>query len=266
MSEALFPQLGGLLHGGDYNPEQWLDRPDILREDIRMMKKAGVNVVTLGVFSWSACEPREDEFRFDWLRGIMDDLYAAGIRTILATPTGARPAWLDEKYPECMRVGRDGVRNHHGVRHNHCPSSPAFRKRAGILIRRMAQEFGQHSGLILWHISNELGGECCCPLCQERFRDYLKQRYQTIDRLNHAWWTAFWSHTYSDFSQVELPYRNGEGSIMGLNLAWKEFTSHNMADYIHFEREILRECAPTIPATTNFMRLYQGLDYHLLTR
>ena len=115
----LFPKLNGFVHGGDYNPEQWLDRPDILEEDIRMMKKAGVNCVTLGVFSWSVYEPREGEFHFEWLKKIMDSLYENGIYTILATPSGARPAWLDKKYPEAMRVGKNGQRNHHGVRHNH---------------------------------------------------------------------------------------------------------------------------------------------------
>ena len=102
----LFPKAGGFIHGGDYNPEQWLDRPDILKEDIRMMKKAGINCATLGVFSWSFYEPKEGEYHFDWLQHIMDDLYENGIYTILATPSGARPAWLDAAYPEAMRVNR----------------------------------------------------------------------------------------------------------------------------------------------------------------
>lgn len=127
--QILFSKLNGFVHGGDYNPEQWLDRPDILEEDIRMMKKAGVNCVTLGVFSWSVYEPREGEFHFEWLKKIMDSLYENGIYTILATPSGARPAWLDKKYPEAMRVGKNGQRNHHGVRHNHCMSSPEYRKK-----------------------------------------------------------------------------------------------------------------------------------------
>ena len=123
----LFPKVDGLLHGGDYNPEQWLDREDILKEDIRMMKKAHINTVTLGVFSWSVYEPAEGEFHFEWLEKIMDSLYENGIYTVLATPTGARPAWLDARYPEAMRVTRDGVRNRHGLRHNHCMSSEKFR-------------------------------------------------------------------------------------------------------------------------------------------
>lgn len=267
MKKILFPQVNGMIHGGDYNPEQWLDRPDILKEDIRLMKKAGVNCATLGVFSWSVYEPAEGEYHFDWLTGIMDELYKNGIYTVLATPTGARPAWLDAKYPEAMRVGRDGVRNMHGLRHNHCLTSPAFRKKAESLIRRLADRVKDHPGLILWHISNELGGECYCPLCQAKFREYLKLRFHDdINELNHAWWTTFWSHTYSSFDQIEAPMAHGEGSIMGLNLAWKEFTTWNMCQYISFERTILKEITPKIPATTNFMHLYPGLDYHKLAK
>ena len=118
-----------LLHGGDYNPEQWLDRPDILKQDIDYMKAAHINVVTLGVFSWSVYEPEEGEYYFEWLDAIMDRLYENGIYVILATPSGARPAWLDEKYPEVMRVNEYGLRNTHGIRHNHCMSSPIYRRK-----------------------------------------------------------------------------------------------------------------------------------------
>ena len=145
--QILFSKLNGFVHGGDYNPEQWLDRPDILEEDIRMMKKVGVNCVTLGVFSWSVYEPREGEFHFEWLKKIMDSLYENGIYTILATPSGARPAWLDKKYPEAMRVGKNGQRNHHGVRHNHCMSSPEYRKKTALMDKLLAEKFGQHYSL-----------------------------------------------------------------------------------------------------------------------
>ncbi|MDE6923862.1 MAG: beta-galactosidase, partial [Acetatifactor sp.] len=118
----LFQQIKGLVHGGDYNPDQWLDRPDILAEDIRLMKKAGINSATLGVFSWSAYEPVEGEFHFEWLEEIIENLYQNGIYTVLSTPSGARPAWLDEAYPEAMRVNDLGLRDHHGRRHNHCMS------------------------------------------------------------------------------------------------------------------------------------------------
>ena len=199
--KILFPQIGGIMHGGDYNPEQWLDRPDILEEDIRMMKKAGMNCATLGVFSWSTYEPREGEFHFAWLHDIMDKLYANGIYTILATPSGARPAWLDEAYPECRRVDSYGVREHHGVRHNHCMSAPVYRKKVSVIVNKLVDEFGNHPGLLMWHISNEFGGECYCPHCVKRFQDYLAEKFDhDIEKLNKAWWTTFWSHTYNDFS------------------------------------------------------------------
>lgn len=263
----LFPQINGILHGGDYNPEQWLDRPDILKEDIRLMKQAGINCATLGVFSWSIYEPQEGQFCFDWLVNIMDDLYANGIYTILATPSGAKPAWLAEKYPEVLRCDSSGVRCHHGVRHNHCMSSPIYREKVAAIIHRLYEAAGSHPGLLMWHISNEFGGECFCPLCVNRFQSYLADKFDhDIGKLNHAWWTTFWSHTYNDFSQIEPPYSNGEFSIMGLNLEWKRFTTWNMTDYMKSEIALLRALTPQIPVTTNFMELYEGLDYRVLAK
>ncbi|MDO4284565.1 MAG: beta-galactosidase [Eubacteriales bacterium] len=259
---ALFPQAGGFLHGGDYNPEQWLDRPDILDEDIRMMKKAHVNTATLGVFSWSVYEPEEGSFHFDWLEEMMDRLYENGIYTVLATPSGARPAWLDAAYPEAMRVGKDGRRAHHGVRHNHCMTSPAYREKVRIIDRKLAERFGRHPGLLLWHVSNELGGECYCPLCVQKFQEYLAEKFHhNIEELNQAWWTTFWSHRYQDFTQIEPPFSNGEGSIMGLNLEWRRFTTWNMTDFMKEEIRVLKEVTPDLPVTANFMQLYPGLDY-----
>lgn len=265
--KILFEKMTDLLHGGDYNPEQWLDRPDILEEDIQLMKQAGVNVVTLGVFSWSIYEPSEGEFHFEWLESIMNNLYDNGIFTILATPTGARPAWLDEKYPQAMRVSRAGVRNHHGVRHNHCMTSPKYREKVGILVQKLASRFGRHPGLLLWHVSNELGGECYCKLCRARFQEFLREKYQNnIEALNHEWWTTFWSHRFNRFDQIDPPYSNGEGSIHGLNLDWKRFNTWNMTDYMKFEVELLRKLTPDIPVTTNFMRLYKTLDYSVMAK
>lgn len=259
---ALFEKIGGIMHGGDYNPEQWLDRPDILEKDIVMMKKAGVNCATLGVFAWSTYEPNEGEYHFEWLKEIMDNLYANGIYTILATPSGARPAWLDEKYPEAMRVDSYGHRAHHGVRHNHCMSSPIFREKIAAMDRKLAENLANHPGMLLWHISNEFGGECYCPHCVKRFQNYLAEKFDhDIDKLNHAWWTTFWSHRYNNFEQIEPPYANGEFSIMGLNLEWKRFTTWSMTDFMKWEISVLRDVKADIPVTTNFMKLYDGLDY-----
>lgn len=265
--KALFEQIGGIMHGGDYNPEQWLDRPDILEQDIVLMKKAGINCVTLGVFSWSVYEPVEGEFHFEWLKEIVDNLYQNGIYTVLATPSGARPAWLDEKYPEAMRVDSYGHRYHHGVRHNHCLQAPIMRKKIEILNTKLAENFADHPGLLLWHISNEFGGECFCPHCVKKFQNYLADKFDhDIDKLNKAWWTPFWSHTYNRFEQIEPPYSNGEFSIMGLNLEWRRFTSWSFTDYMKFEIDTLHKVNPNIPVTTNFMKLFDGIDYHEMAK
>lgn len=266
-NKIFFPQVNGILHGSDYNPDQWLDRPDILEKDIELMKKAKMTSMSLGIFSWSAYEPTEGEFHMDWLKDIMDKLYEHGIYTILATPSGARPAWLDEKYPECMRVGADDHRAHHGVRHNHCMSSPKFREKTGIIINKIIDTVGKHQGLAMWHLSNEFGGECFCPLCKKKFQDYLANKFDNdINKLNKAWWTGFWSHTYNDFSQIEPPYLNGEFSVMGLNLEWKRFTTWNTTDYMKSEIDIIRKRTPNIPITTNFMQLFPGLDYRVMAK
>ena len=266
-SNRLFPQIRGLVHGGDYNPEQWLDRPDILAEDVRMMKKAGINCATLGVFSWSSYEPVEGEYHFQWLVDCIDRLYQNGIYTILATPSGAKPAWLDEKYPEALRVDARGMRYHHGVRENHCMSSPVFRQKVQNIIDKLHQAVGDHPGVIMWHISNEFGGQCFCPLCVERFRDYLQEKFEgDIEKLNQAWWTPFWSHQYQNFSQIEPPYENGEYSVMGLLLEWRRFTTFNMTDYMISEIDLLRRLTPDRPVTTNFMQLYGGLNYRKMAK
>ncbi len=263
----LFPKVNALLHGGDYNPEQWLDRPDILEEDIQLMKKAGVNTATLGVFSWSMYEPVEGEYHFQWMRDIIDNLYNNGIYTVLATPSGARPAWLDRKYPEAMRTNLKRIKNLHGLRHNHCISSPQYRKLVHKMDVKLAEEFGNHPGVILWHISNELGGECACELCAEKFRHYLRKKYHNnIEELNQAWWTTFWSHRFNDFTQIEPPASHGETSIHGLNLDWKRFTTVNTREFMEAEMQVFREKTPNIPITTNFMHLYPALDYNQLAK
>ena len=260
--KILFPQTGGLIHGGDYNPEQWLDRPDILEEDVRLMKKAGINSATLGVFSWSVLEPVEGEFHFEWLEEIIDRLYQNGIYTVLSTPSGARPAWLDAAYPEAMRVDRRGMRAHHGGRHNHCMTSPKYREKVSAIDGQLAGRLGSHPGVIMYHISNEFGGECFCPACVRKFREYLADKYDhDIEKLNRAWWAAFWSHRYNSFEQIEPPFENGENSVMALNLEWKRFTTWNTNDFMKQEIAVLRSVTPNIPVTANFMRLFDGLDY-----
>lgn len=265
--QPLFPQIHGIMHGGDYNPEQWLDRPDILEKDIELMKKAGMNCATLGVFAWSTLEPREGEYHTEWLLDIMDKLYENGIYTILATPSGAKPVWLSEKYPEVLRVDAYGIKNHRGFRHNHCMSSVIYRKKVRAVTEQLIESAGNHPGLLMWHISNEFNGDCFCENCVKRFQDYLSHKFDNdIEKLNKAWWTTFWSHTYNDFSQIEPPYSNGEFTIMGLNLEWKRFITWNVTDYMKSEIALLKEKTPKIPVTTNFMQMFDGLDYRVLAK
>lgn len=264
---ALFPNMKGFVHGGDYNPEQWLDRPDILEKDIELMKKAGVNSATLGVFSWSVYEPVEGEFHFDWLEQIMDNLYENGIYTVLATPSGARPSWLDATYPDSMRCDEYGNRNHHGIRHNHCMTSEAYRKKVEIMDTKLAERFAKHPGLLMWHISNEFGGYCYCDSCRSKFQDFLRKRYNNdINQLNKAWWATFWSHNFNDFSQIDPPYANGENCVLGLNLDWKRFTTYSTTDFMKHEIACLRKVDPNARVTTNFMELFYDLDYHEMAK
>lgn len=251
-----------MMHGGDYNPEQWVRTPEVWDEDIRMMKLAHCNVMTVGVFSWVSLEPVEGQYEFGWLDTILDKLAANQMYAVLATPSGARPLWMSQKYPEVSRVNGDGQRNLHGGRHNHCFSSPVYREKTRAINEQLARRYQDHPALLVWHISNEFSGDCHCDFCQAAFRDWLKERYHhDLDELNHAWWTAFWSHTVTDWSQIESPQRRGELSVHGLNLDWKRFVTDQTIDFMKNEMVPLRALSPEIPITTNFMGTFPGLNY-----
>lgn len=253
-------QFPHLLHGGDYNPEQWLDRPEVIDADFRLAREAGVNSFSIGIFAWAALEPAEGRFEFGWLDRIMDRMAAAGMKAVLATPSGAKPNWMAMKYPEIRRVTPLGSREPQMGRHNHCFTSPLYREKVTLINSKLAERYGTHPALGLWHLSNEYGGECHCALCKAAFRAWLERKYGTLERLNHAWWTAFWSHTYTAWEQIDWI----DGSVHGLALDWKRFVSDQTADFMCAELAPLKRLAPHIPVTTNLMGTYPGVDYRRL--
>lgn len=255
-------EIKEFIYGGDYNPEQWLDTPEILEKDITFMKAAHINEVTLGVFSWSTLEPEEGVYHLEWIEKICDRMHENGISVILSTPSAARPKWLADRYPEVLRVNADRSKNLFGGRHNHCYTSPAYREKVYQIDRLLSERLGKHKAVKLWHISNELGGECHCALCQKAFQIWLKEKYETIEALNKAWNTTFWSHTYQKFEQIESPSPQGEMMIHALNLDWKRFVTHQTADFVAWEKQAIRDGGSELPVTINMMYDFQGLNYH----
>lgn len=261
MSQLRYPPITPnrpfMLHGGDYNPDQWLDRPDILEEDIRLMKLSNINTVSVGIFAWSTYEPEEGKFNFGWMDQLLDRLHQNGINAILATPSGAKPAWMARKYEEIRRVNKEGRREPQQGRHNHCMTSPVYREKVTIMNTKLAERYGKHPAVAMWHVSNEFGGDCHCPLCKQKFREFLKNRYKTIDALNDAYWSRFWSHSYGSFDEIDAL----DGSVHALMIDWKRFTTHSMTDFMLHEMKPLRAITPNIPITINMMGFYDGLDY-----
>lgn len=256
---------GKILYGGDYNPDQWLDRPDILEEDIQFMKESHVNCVSVGIFAWTTLEPEDGVYRIEWLKQIINHLYENGIYTILATPSGAYPAWMAQKYPEILQAHSDGQKRWYGGRHNFCPTSPVMRRKTREINQKLSETFGAHPGVILWHISNEMGNnardaECHCELCQQAFREWLKKKYKTLERLNKAWWSTFWSHTFTDWNQIHSPSLYGEYEMHGLKLEWRRFVNDQLLDFCREEIKAVRTFSNR-PVTTNMMAFFKALNY-----
>lgn len=251
---------GRILHGGDYNPDQWQHAPEVIDEDFRLMKLAGCNTFSVGIFAWTSYEPEEGVYRFDWLDGIMDRMAEAGHHVFLATPSGAKPAWMSKKYPEIRRVDRNGLREPHRDRHNHCWSSPVYREKVAAINRKLAERYANHPALAAWHVSNEYSGFCYCDLCLGRWHRWLEERYGTLEKANLAWWSAFWSHTFTAWDEIDPR----DHSLDGMNLDWHRFNTQQVIDFYQWEVAPLRELTPEVPTTTNFMGLFGGLDYSRL--
>lgn len=254
---SIIPGHRVILHGGDYNPEQWKSSPEIWERDFELMREAGTNTFTLGVFSWAQYEPREGVFEFGWLDHIMDRMAEEGHRVILATPSGARPPWMAKKYPEVRRVNQQGLREPFQHRHNHCWQSPIYRTKVREINSQLVARYGAHPALGMWHISNELSGDCYCELCQRRWWRWLEERYGSLDALNAAWWTTFWSHTFTAWDEID-PRAD---SMDGLALDWRRFNTHQIIEWYRWEADPIRSATPQIPITTNFMGALFPTDY-----
>lgn len=251
------------LHGGDYNPEQWIEDKELVIEDIKRIKAANINVVTIGMFNWSTLEPEEGVFNFEWLRFVLKELEKNELQVILATPTAGRPHWLSQKYRETSRINRDGLRELSGIRQNHCLSSPKFREKAEIIINKLIDLSHQFDNIHSWHINNEFGGECYCEHCQQKFRDHLQRKYKTIKNLNDSWWNTFWSHNYNSFAEIQAPSTNGDLSNTPLKVNWSRFMTDNHLDYYLFEKKLLNERSQ-LQVSTNFHGEQIGgwMDYY----
>ena len=255
-------QLDRILHGGDYNPEQW--PKEIWDQDVRLMREANVNVATLPVFGWSALQPGEDVYTFEWLDDVVGKLDAAGMKLCLATPTASMPPWMAHKYPQTQRADRDAhrIRRPRGNRQNTCPNSCDFRRLSGGIARKMAERYGKHPALVLWHVSNEYANPCYCVTCAAEFRQWLERRYNTLAELNDRWSTSFWGSRYSAWEQIDPPYHDGHGALQALRIDYDRFQSESMLDCFRVEKAVLREITPTVPVTTNMMGFFKPLDYH----
>lgn len=250
--------LPTLLHGADYAFEQWLDEPDVLDDDLRRMRAAGMNAVSIGMFAWPRLEPSDGVYDFQAFDAVMDRMAESGIHVLFGTPSAAPPAWMSNAYPEVLRVDAAGRRVRHAGRQNTCRTSPVYRERCRAINARLAERYGSHPALLMWHVSNEyVSTPCHCALCYAAFRDWLRARHGDLENLNRSWWTDFWGHRYGDWDEIEPV----DVANKGLMLDWQRFTSDQALDFFLAESAPLRELAPGVPLTTNFMQPDVGLDY-----
>ncbi|WP_028551236.1 beta-galactosidase [Paenibacillus sp. UNC451MF] len=258
-------KLPKIFYGGDYNPDQW--PREIWDEDMRLFKLAGIDVATVAVFSWALLQPDEVTYDFTWLDEILDKMAQNGVYACLATSTAAVPAWMAKRYPDVLRVTSDGKQRKFGGRHNFCPSSPSYRRFSRLMARKMAERYGNHPALAVWHVNNEYGGSCYCNQCEKAFRVWLKKRYGTLDAVNKAWNTRFWGHTFHDWDEIVLPSAlteqlgDGKTTFQGISLDYNRFNSDALLECYQAEYEELKAVTPHIKVTTNLMGTFKPLDY-----
>ncbi|NQX10765.1 beta-galactosidase [Microbacteriaceae bacterium VKM Ac-2855] len=251
-----------MYYGGDYNPEQW---PEIVwPEDARLMREAGVTMVSLGIFTWSRIQPAEGVFDFEWLDTVIGLLHENGIGVDLATATASPPPWATAAYPQMLPQDENGATYWPGSRQHFAPTSPDYRRLAAELVTALAERYVAHPGVVMWHVNNEYG----CHLnydysdnARDAFRRWLEAKYGDIDTLNAAWGTAFWSQRYTAFDQIvpprKAPYSQNPAGV----LDFKRFSSDALLELYIMERDIIRAAGAAQPITTNFMGAFPAADY-----
>lgn len=250
----MFPALPGFAFGGDYNAEQWPE--EVWATDVRLMAQAGVNLVTVGVFSWAMLETAPGRYEFGWLDRLLDLLAEHGIAVDLATATAAPPPWFSHAHPESLPVGPDGRRLWWGSRQAYCPSSPEYRAAAVALVEQLARRYAGHPALAMWHVNNEYGchvARCWCDRSAVAFRQWLRRRYGDLDTLNAAWGTTFWSQRYTDWAQIIPPRDTPSFTNPTQQLDFHRFSSEELLACFRAERDVLRRLCPGVPVTTNFL-------------
>lgn len=264
--QPLAGQQERIWYGGDYNPDQWPE--EVWDDDVRLMKKAGVNLVSVGIFSWAKIETSEGVYDFDWLDRIIDKLGEAGVAVDLASATASPPMWLTQAHPEVLWKDYRGDVCQPGARQHWRPTSPVFREYALKLCRAMAEHYKGNPYVVAWHVSNEYGCHNRFDYSEDAehaFQQWCEERYGTIDAVNDAWGTAFWAQRMNDFSEIVPPRFIGDGNFMnpGKLLDFKRFSSDALKAFYVAERDALAEITPDLPLTTNFMVSASGsvLDY-----
>ena len=255
-----------IYYGGDYNPDQW-DAATVA-EDMRLFRRAGINLLTLPVFSWAKLEPEEGVYDFGWLDAIIDQIWWNGIQVCLATPTAAQPAWLSTRYPEVLPVDIQGRRRTHGMRVFFCVNSLKYRERAAAIAHEFGRRYAHHPALAMWHVANEYGTSCYCPACQAKFRLWLRRRYGGIEELNARWNTAFWGRTVYSFEEIALPTELNDDYRFNpaVQLDYMRFLTDCTAECFNNERDVLKSYNPEIPVLTNTSGFIKKLDQFAFAR
>ncbi len=255
-----------IYYGGDYNPDQW--DAGTIDEDMRLFNKAGINLLTLPVFSWAKLEPDEGVYNFGWLDEIIDKIWEHGIYVCLATPTTAQPAWLSTRYPEVLPVDIAGRKRTHGMRVFFCVNSLKYRERAAAIAEEMAKRYAHHPALAMWHVSNEYGTYCYCPNCQAKFRLWLRRRYKTVEGLNENWHTTFWGRIVTGFEEVTLPTELNDDYRFNpaIQLDYMRFVTDSTAECFRNEYQVLKKYNPEIPIQTNMSGYIKKLDQFTITK